>query len=312
LVVVRTTSDRLVVPLAVPLAVRRSLSGIRQGATDPCVRFAADGIWWARHTPAGPVTLHLDDRRADALRPGGVVTATAYGPGAADVLAGIDPLLGLHDTPEDLRTDHPVLAGIRRRQPGLRLPRTGQVLESLVPTILGQKVQTTAARRSWAALCRAHGEPAPGPVALRLPPRPQQLAALPYHAFHRFGLERRRADAVRRCAHAAHRLEGTISGSAATALAALRQLPGVGAWTAATVVGLSHGDADAVVLGDYHLPTMVAWALAGETGADDGRMLELLADYPGQRARVQTLVRCAGSRPPRRGPRLSLVDIRSW
>jgi 3-methyladenine DNA glycosylase/8-oxoguanine DNA glycosylase len=78
----------------------------------------------------------------------------------------------------------------------------------------------------------------------------------------------------------------------------------VGAWTAAEAARAAFGDPDAVSLGDYHLPNIVAWALAGEPRGDDDRMLELLEPYRGQRARLVRLLELSGSAPPRYGPRL--------
>ena len=69
------------------------------------------------------------------------------------------------------------------------------------------------------------------------------------------------------------------------------------------------GDADAVSVGDYHLPHLVAWALAGEPRADDARMLELLEPFRGQRGRVIRLVVAGHAGPPRRGPRMPLRSI---
>ncbi len=89
------------------------------------------------------------------------------------------------------------------------------------------------------------------------------------------------------------------------ALARLRGIPGIGAWTAAEVARPAFGDPDAVSLGDFHVPDMVCWALAGEARADDARMLELLEPYRGQRARLVRLIERSGLRPPRYGPRLS-------
>jgi 3-methyladenine DNA glycosylase/8-oxoguanine DNA glycosylase len=68
------------------------------------------------------------------------------------------------------------------------------------------------------------------------------------------------------------------------------------------------GDPDAVSVGDYHLPRLVGWALAGERDADDGRMLELLEPYRGQRARVALLIERSGNWPERRGPRMAPRD----
>jgi 3-methyladenine DNA glycosylase/8-oxoguanine DNA glycosylase len=85
----------------------------------------------------------------------------------------------------------------------------------------------------------------------------------------------------------------------------------VGGWTAAETVRLVLGDPDAVSVGDYNLPSLVSWALAGEPRGDDARMLELLEPYHGQRARVVLLLEMSGLRPPRRGPRLAPREIAS-
>jgi 3-methyladenine DNA glycosylase/8-oxoguanine DNA glycosylase len=88
-------------------------------------------------------------------------------------------------------------------------------------------------------------------------------------------------------------------------------VPGIGPWTVAEVLRVSFGDADAVSIGDYHIPSLVAWALAGERKADDARMLELLEPYRGHRGRVQRLLEVSGIYPERRGPRLAPRDIRA-
>ena len=111
------------------------------------------------------------------------------------------------------------------------------------------------------------------------------LARLPYHAFHPLGVERRRAEVIRRAATRATWLES--ASDAVEASRRLMSLPGIGPWTAAEVVRSAFGDPDAVSVGDYHIPNSVAWALAGEARADDARMLELLEPYRGQRGRVQ-------------------------
>ena len=64
------------------------------------------------------------------------------------------------------------------------------------------------------------------------------------------------------------------------------------------------GDPDAISVGDYHLPNLVAFALAGEPRADDARMLELLEPYRGQRGRVQRLLELSGISAPRYGPQM--------
>ncbi len=89
----------------------------------------------------------------------------------------------------------------------------------------------------------------------------------------------------------------------------LRSLPGIGAWTAAETARLALGDPDAVSVGDFHLPNLVAWVLAGEARADDARMLELLEPYRGHRGRVQCLLEASGLRAPAFGPRTEVRSI---
>ncbi len=82
------------------------------------------------------------------------------------------------------------------------------------------------------------------------------------------------------------------------AYARLRALPLVGPWTAAEVGLRALGDPDAVSVGDFHLCHAVCWALAGEPRGTDERMLDLLAPYTGQRARVIRLIETAGIHAP--------------
>ena len=93
------------------------------------------------------------------------------------------------------------------------------------------------------------------------------------------------------------------------ARARLRSIPGIGAWTAAETARSAFGDPDAVSVGDYHLPNLVCWALAGEPRGTDERMLELLEPWRGQRARVVRLLESAGIAPPKYGPRMTPGSI---
>jgi 3-methyladenine DNA glycosylase/8-oxoguanine DNA glycosylase len=72
---------------------------------------------------------------------------------------------------------------------------------------------------------------------------------------------------------------------------------------------LALGDPDAVSVGDYHLPHLVCWALAGERRGTDERMLELLEPYRGQRARVALLLEQGGLMQKRRAPRMAARSI---
>jgi 3-methyladenine DNA glycosylase/8-oxoguanine DNA glycosylase len=283
------------VPLSTSIDLVLTLAPLAHGRGDPTIRFAPEGIWRATRTGAGPATIRL--RAID----GGIAVA-AWGPGAAAAVEGAADLVGANDDPGALVPQHRLVGDLARRFPGLRLPRTNRPFEALLPAICEQKVTGIQARAAFRAIIDRHGEPAPGPAGLRLPPEPRTLAALPYFAFHPFGLERRRAELIRRAAELAPRIEQATS---ARAYAQMRAVPGIGPWTLAEVGRIAFGDPDALSVGDFHLPNLVAWALAREPRADDARMLELLEPYRGQRGRVQRLLEVSGISPPRYGPRMA-------
>src|SRR3954447_16612799 len=184
-----------------PLDLRRTLSPLSHGPGDSTIRFGPGRVWWVTRTADGPVALAL----AHTAGAEPVLTVEAHGPGAEQALATTIPgLLGdLERSPAAIAlAPHPLVARLARVHPGVRVPRTGAVLESLVPAILEQKVTSGEAHRAWAGLLRTYGGPAPAPAEwrLRLSPAPATLAALPYCACHPFGVEQRRAELIRRIA----------------------------------------------------------------------------------------------------------------
>jgi len=279
----------------------RTLGQLAMGRYDPCARFVDGSFWLALRTPEGPGTLSLS-------RVGGELQAKAYGPGAGWLLDRAKAVAGLHDDLDgfgELAGSHPVVARLARVHSGLRLPATGRIFPRLLRNILEQKVTGKEAYRAYAATMRHFAEPAPGPLdGLLLPPDPRAVAGTPYWVYHPFGVEQRRADTLRRAAAVAERLEACTD--AAEATRRLIAIPGIGPWTAAEVVRVVYGDPDAVSVGDYHIPHMVAWALAGEPRASDARMLELLEPFRGHRGRVCTLLEAAGLGAPRFGPRMPI------
>ena len=288
-----------------PLDLRLTLGTAWRGPSDPAMRLGADEVWRVTRTPLGGATQRL---RAAGDR----VRVEAWGPGAAWVMEHAPALIGEEDDDSGFTPRHPLVAELRRRMPGLRLPRTAAVIEALVPAILEQKVAGTEAHRSLHGLAAGFGETAPGPApGLRLLPAPRQLATIPSWEYHRLGVERRRADTIRAVARCATRMEETSAMEPGEARRRLMAVPGVGPWTAAVVCLRALGDADAVPLGDFHLPHLVSWVFAGEPRGSDDRMLELLEPYSGHRGRVLRLLVSAGLHAPRFGPRLPLRRIAS-
>ncbi|GDY31321.1 DNA-3-methyladenine glycosylase family protein [Gandjariella thermophila] len=291
---------------AFPLDLGAVLGPLRRGRGDPAHQVDAAGVWWlAANTPAGPGSLALR-RRGD-----GEVLADAWGPGAEWLLSGVPALLGARDDDTGFAAHHPVVADVRRRNPGLRLSATRRVWDVLVPAILEQKVTGYEARRSWRELCRWFGEPAPGPAprGMRVPPTPQALLAVPDWDWHRAGVDGARRRALLAAARVAHRLEraAELRGTAGRDL--LRRVPGIGVWTAAEVAQRAWADPDAVSFGDFHIPSVVGMALVGRPLDDEG-MRRVLAPYAPQRQRAVRYVEVAGFRRPRFGPRYSPRDYR--
>ena len=282
-----------------PLDLRLTLFLLGHG---PWIRREDHGAWIATRTPEGAATLHISTEN-------GHVAARAWGPGAEWAVVQAPQICGEGDDDSGFAPTHPVLARMHREARGMRMPRTAAVFEALVPSVLAQQVTSEEARESYRHLVNALGEAAPGPLRLKLPPSPRTLAQTPYWAFHRFGIERRRADVIIRAARSAKRLEETAGMDLDSAYRRLRAFPGVGPWTAARVAMVALGDADAVPLGDYHLPHSIGWLFDGTPRSSDERMLEILEPYRGHRARVVRLVLQTGAGAPRFGPRKPLRQI---
>jgi 3-methyladenine DNA glycosylase/8-oxoguanine DNA glycosylase len=269
------------------------------------MRVDADGtVWRAGTTPAGAATLSV--RRES----GGAVHATGWGPGATWALDGLPALLGADDDDSAFVPHHPLISQVRRRMPGLRLGATRRVWDVLVPAVLEQKVTGVEARRSWRELCWRFGERAPGPNRLWVPPNPPAVRAIPDWEWHRAGVDHSRRRTLLAAATVAHRLESavTLTGKAGRDL--LCKVPGIGVWTAAEIAQRAWGDADAVSVGDFHIPSVVGYALVGRP-LDDAGMLEILAPYAPQRHRAVRYIEASGLRRPRFGPRFSPRDYRA-
>ncbi len=305
--VVTRVRTRLPVDLRLTLGPSFRMSGGSgtRGRRTAVSRVATDGaLWRAARTPEGPVTARFS-------KDGDGVAVHAWGDGADWMTTAASGWIGADDSLDGFEPVGLILE-LHRRMPGLRIGRSGLVFDAIVPTVLAQKVTGKEAGRAWASLVRAFGEPAPGPpeAGLVLPPSAEVLGALPYQDFHPHGVEMRRANVIRGLAAGARRLERAAVVPLPDAYAVLRSFPGVGPWTAAEVAGVALGDPDAVPVGDYNIPNMVAWALAGEARGTDERMLEMLAPNAGHRGRVIRLLEAAGMSAPRFGPRAPVRSIR--
>ena len=158
-----------IAPFAVD--VRRTLSVQGRGRGDPT--FQADeagAVWRTSLTPDGPATIRVLPGRpvepaADAAAqqaaenasaPVTPVRARAWGPGAQWLLDALPGTLGLYDDVSGFEalaaSAHPVIRDAARRNPGLRIGRSGRLMEALVPAVLEQKVVVLEAHRAWRIL----------------------------------------------------------------------------------------------------------------------------------------------------------------
>jgi 3-methyladenine DNA glycosylase/8-oxoguanine DNA glycosylase len=212
---------------------------------------------------------------------------------------------------------HPVVAELHRRLGPHRLSQIPRVGEAFGRSVLGQLVQGLEARRSATQLAALLG--IDGPSGLWTWPSAQAIGGADAAALRRCGISLKMARALHGGAVEDRRLAALV-GDWSRLDARLRALPGVGVWTSGETRVLL-GDADAVSVGDYHLPSVIGTALSGEhrrrTEWTDAEMLELLAPFAGHRGRVMRLVERGAAlglvrRPQRRAPRAALSAHRYW
>ena len=330
--------------------VRRTLSVQGRGRGDPTFTTdEAGAIWRTSLTPDGPATIRVlpgrtlsqaeDPVRTAEGTPDTTtrVRAQAWGPGAQWLLDALPGALGRCDDISGFAAlvadAHPVIRDAARRHPGLRIGRSGRLMEALVPAILEQKVVVLEAHRAWRILLAKYGTPPPGPAprGMRVFPPPATWRRIPSWDWHRAGVEGVRAETIIRAASVADSLERLLTLTHEEADRKLRTIPGIGVWTSAEARQRAAGDPDAVSVGDYHLKNVVGWALAGKRRSSDEEMLELLEPFKGHRHRATRLIglsrgtgtsagkpagtgiaRYGTGGPPRRGPRMSVRDYRSF
>ena len=284
------------------------------GTCRPMIESAGDPTWdigrghvrRGLSTPEGPAGIELR-LTEDGLR------LDAHGEGAAWIAERVPRMVGLEDDPQGFEARlHPLVGRLAARRPWTRIGASLRLWDAVVPVVLGQRVTVGEARRSWWRLVRRHGSPAPGLEGLFVPPTPQAVAHVSLAEWHRMGVERGRAETIRRVISVLPALERAAQHSSEEFQRAAVTVPGVGPWTATALAGAVLGDPDAVLLGDLHLPHHVCWALAREPRGSDERMVELLEPWRGHRGRVVRLLRGSGNSAPRRGPRYNPLPFERW
>ncbi len=289
------------------LDVRATLSDLQHGRFDPCHRVDGAGtVWRTSLLSSGGVTYRLWQVQ-------GEVHADAWGEGAEEFLTGLPGLLGDGDHPETFDPEEPALARAHRLLRGFRVPRSGRILEALLPAILEQRVIGLDARSAWRRLVQRLGDPAPGPApaGMRVPPSSEQWSSLPSWEWLRAGVDGNRMRAAMASLRVAPSLERAVQRTGPEddpepVYRRLRSIPGVGVWTASQVGQRALGDADALPLGDYHLADLAGYAFLGRTLAEE-EIEPFFEHWRPHRYRVVRILELSPfPRRPRRGPRRPL------
>ena len=176
--------------------------------------------------------------------------------GLIHVVERVRRLFGLDDDPHEvarrLRAS-PVLRPLVRRSPGLRVPGAWEPFELAVRAVLGQQITVRGATTLAGGLVRGFGTPlrAAGPLT-HLFPRAEVLAQADVAVI---GIPRARARTISALAAAVASRALVLDAARGLddAIARLRAVPGIGAWTAEYVAMRTLGEADAFPAGDLGL-----------------------------------------------------------
>lgn len=272
----------------------------RVGRLDPTATVSTERFTKRHVDRAGRVVRHEVRRDGDE-----VIVSIAVETSEGDVDDGALEALRL-DVEADVGAEgmtartasHALVRELHRRQHGLRLLPVPWTFDVVAAVVLQQRVTFADAARAFGRIAHRHGvQTAEGPCF----PSPAQLLALSVDDLIALDVDPKRARALRAVAAEVERssLLRPFPGGRDVDRAALMardrarlaRLPGIGPWTIGMTMGFARGDADAVVLGDLHLPHLVVATLGRGVGpATDARMVELLEPFAGERFRVTRLL----------------------
>jgi len=176
--------------------------------------------------------------------------APELGPASGAVIAAVRRWLDLDAAPEAIDAALAELPGA----PGLRLPGSVDGFELAVRAVLGQQVTVAGARTLARRLVERFGSDVATPWTdvRRAFPQPELLAAAPIERIAELGIIRSRVGAIQALAGRWVELAPLIArgGDPEQLVERLRELPGIGAWTAHYVAMRALGWPDAFPPGD--------------------------------------------------------------
>src|SRR5699024_10956145 len=309
----------------VAVDVGQNFAPLVRGTADPTAA-TNNGVSWLSFQPAssGPVTvaIHHPRSKVEAAEIRYDIWAEQDDVSIAAVIDYMPVLLGVDEPSlaawaafdEVLdQTAHLLPAAVleaRRQHPGMRLMATGQLVEELFTVVLEQKVTQQQARASWRWLVNTFGQPSPaGEPAPRLAPSPQAVLEIASWQWHAGWVQPFLARTLQTVASRARALQRLAHEPLEVIIRGLGTLRGIGPWTIAETLQRTHGAADLVSVGDFHLAHHIGEALTGRR-TDDTGMLELLVPWAGHRQSLVRLIYASGMRFSRFGPRMAATDFR--
>jgi AraC family transcriptional regulator of adaptative response / DNA-3-methyladenine glycosylase II len=186
------------------------------------------------------------------------------------LLARLRALFDLDAVPsaiiESLSQD-PLLKQLVKERPGLRVPGAFDGFELALRAILGQQVSVKAATTLFGRFAEAFGEPlqTPHPGLIQSGPAAERVAQASVDQLAKLGLPRTRAASVKALARAAaDGLRIEAGGDVEATTARLKELPGIGDWTAQYVAMRALRDADAFPASDLAILKALGVRKAGE------------------------------------------------
>ncbi|GAA1404276.1 hypothetical protein AUR04nite_09340 [Glutamicibacter uratoxydans] len=306
-----------------PVSLTKSLGILRRGLGDPTIRLAPNEAWLAFATPFGDASLRISKSALNSP-----ATISAWGSGASWAVEHAPDLLGASDDWSDFDASDfaqslpEMVRRVRSENLDLILPRTNRIFDHLLGAVLEQRVTGIEANHAWRWLIRHKGRAAPGPapLGLAIAPGAQEIASVTRWEWQAARVDAQRARTLRQVASVAHSLDWWAqqpedarkpsARGAGTLEAALLSVPGIGQWTVAETLQRSHGSANQISVGDFHLAGFVGQVLAGRR-VNDAAMLELLAPFQPHRQRVVRLLQLGGIKKQSFGPRYAPLDHRS-
>jgi AraC family transcriptional regulator, regulatory protein of adaptative response / DNA-3-methyladenine glycosylase II len=184
-----------------------------------------------------PITGWLEARFVPEKNEVHVTASSSLSPMLGAVLQRVRQGLDLNADPAQI---DPVLVGVPLPpRPGLRLPGSMDGFETGVRVILGQQVTVKAARTLVQRLVERFGQPIDTPFAAltHVFPSAATLAQADPEVIGKLGIVRQRVKALQALAQAVHQGDIVLHPGAPldTTMDALRELPGVGEWTAQVI-----------------------------------------------------------------------------